>query len=131
MHLNDLTESDFDPLSEVTHRLREGKLTAHAVFVGVRGPERFTHRDFPIPATAALLAKLNVAVSNQALVARQGQGHKPRVIRMHAYVRSRTTRKLNEDTDTIVAFDVDPATGELALTSHVPACGSPVCMVFA
>lgn len=38
---------------------------------------------------------------------------------------------LNEDSDTIVAFDVDATSGELASPREVAACGSPVCMVFA
>lgn len=42
-----------------------------------------------------------------------------------------TTSEINEETDTIVAYDVDPVTGKLASPSHVAACGSPVCMVFA
>ncbi|HKW82931.1 MAG TPA: lactonase family protein [Burkholderiaceae bacterium] len=38
---------------------------------------------------------------------------------------------LNEDSDTIVAFDVDAASGALTSPRQVAACGSPVCMVFA
>jgi 6-phosphogluconolactonase (cycloisomerase 2 family) len=37
---------------------------------------------------------------------------------------------LNEDSDTIVAFDVNAATGRLTSPRQVAACGSPVCMVF-
>ena len=37
---------------------------------------------------------------------------------------------LNEDSDTIARFAVDPATGRLAPTGEPVACGSPVCMVF-
>lgn len=38
---------------------------------------------------------------------------------------------LNEDSDTIVAFEVDGATGALTETGQITRCGSPVCMVFA
>jgi 6-phosphogluconolactonase len=37
---------------------------------------------------------------------------------------------LNEDSDTIFAFDVDAATGCLTARRPVAICGSPVCMVF-
>lgn len=37
---------------------------------------------------------------------------------------------LNEDSDTIVAFDVDASSGDLDSPRVVAACGSPVCMVF-
>ncbi|HEY1229879.1 MAG TPA: lactonase family protein [Ramlibacter sp.] len=37
---------------------------------------------------------------------------------------------LNEDSDSIVRFDVDRSSGALARTADVTRCGSPVCMVF-
>ena len=37
---------------------------------------------------------------------------------------------LNEDSDTIVAFAVDPQTGRLTPAREPVPCGSPVCMVF-
>lgn len=37
---------------------------------------------------------------------------------------------LNEDSDTIVRFDVDRSSGALARTADLTPCGSPVCMVF-
>jgi len=37
---------------------------------------------------------------------------------------------LNEDSDSIVTFQVAPADGKLSATSHAVTCGSPVCMVF-
>jgi 6-phosphogluconolactonase (cycloisomerase 2 family) len=38
---------------------------------------------------------------------------------------------LNEDSDSIVTFGIDPATGRLLPTTRTTHCGSPVCMVFA
>ncbi|MEM5367675.1 beta-propeller fold lactonase family protein, partial [Paraburkholderia azotifigens] len=37
---------------------------------------------------------------------------------------------LNEDSDTIVAFSVNPTTGQLKPTGFSTQSGSPVCMVF-
>jgi 6-phosphogluconolactonase (cycloisomerase 2 family) len=36
----------------------------------------------------------------------------------------------NEESDTIVKFEVDQATGKLAATNDVLHTGSPVCIVF-
>jgi len=38
---------------------------------------------------------------------------------------------LNEDSDTITAFDVDAATGRLTAPRQAAPCGSPVCLLFA
>ena len=42
----------------------------------------------------------------------------------------RTLYAANENSDTIVAFDVDPASGTLRSTGRVVKTGSPVCIVF-
>jgi len=37
---------------------------------------------------------------------------------------------LNEDSDTIAAFNVDPTSGRLSFSGNSIKSGSPVCMVF-
>jgi hypothetical protein len=62
MTFQNLTEAEIGLLAEGLHRLREIKGNAHAEIVKMPGHERFTPRDFGIPAIDALLEKLDVAM---------------------------------------------------------------------
>jgi 6-phosphogluconolactonase (cycloisomerase 2 family) len=55
------------------------------------------------------------------------QGKRPRFIGLTPS--GRFLHAANEDSDTIVAFRVDPATGRLKPTGHVVQTGSPVTIV--
>ena len=62
---------------------------------------------------------------------RQGratEGRTPRFFTQHPA--GHCLYALNEDSDSIVAIDIDTADGRLGRTRSTLRCGSPVCMIF-